>query len=78
MGRMLSGGRFAIGIFNLGDDGWKRGSVLFSDIGVPVGSGIKVKLTDAVTGEMIGTYEDCYQQNLEPMQFRVLIGEIVK
>lgn len=78
MGRMLSGGRFAIGIFNLGDDGWKRGSVLFSDIGIPVSSGIKVKLTDAMTGKELGEYQDCYQETLELMQFRVLIGEIMK
>ena len=78
MGRMLSDGRFAIGIFNLGDDGWKKGSVLFSDIGIPVSSGIKVKLIDAVTGKEIGIYEDCYQENLEPMQFKVIIGEVVK
>lgn len=78
MGRMLSDGKFAIGIFNLGDDGWKKGSVLFSDIGIPVSGGIKVKLTDGVTGKEMGIYEDCYQENLEPVQFRVLIGEIVK
>ncbi len=78
MGRMLSNGRFAIGIFNLGDNGWKKGSVLFSDIGIPVSSGIRVKLTDAVSGKEMGIYEDCYQENLEPMQFRILIGEIVR
>ena len=78
MGRMLSEGRFAFGIFNIGDDGWKRGSVLFNDIGIPVNSGIKVKLIDAVTGAEMGVYRDCYQENLEPMKFRVVIGEIVK
>ena len=62
----------------MGDDGWKKGSILFSDIGIPVNSGIKVKLTDAVSGEEVGVFEDCYQENLEPMKFRVVIGEIVK
>ena len=78
MARFLSEGRFAIGIFNIGDDGWKRGSALFSDIGIPVNGGIKVRLTDAVTGEEMGVFRDCYQENLEPMQFRVAVGELIK
>lgn len=64
--------------FLIGHDGWKRGSVLFNDIGIPVNSGIKVKLTDAVTGNVMGIYQDCYQENLKPMYFRVVVGEIVK
>ena len=78
MGRMLSGGRFAAAIFNTGSSGWQRPSILFSDIGIPVGSGISVRLTDAVTGEEIGVFNDRYQENIEPMRFRIIIGEIVK
>lgn len=78
MAKMLSGGRFAAAIFNIGDDGWKKGSVMFSDLGIPVGAGIKVKLTDALTGKELGIYTDCYQENVEPMEFRIVQGEIMK
>ena len=78
MGRLLSDGRFAVGAFNLGDDGWKKAGISFSDVGIPVNSGIKVKLTDALTGENMGIYEDYYEEKIEPMHFRVAIGEIVK
>ncbi len=78
MARFLSGGRFAIGIFNIGDDGWKKGFVSFSDIGIPSNSGIKVELKDAVTGENMGVYSEGYQENLEPMHFRIVIGGLLK
>ncbi len=78
MGRMLADGKIALGIFNMGDDGWKRGAIVFEDLGIPVNSGMKVKLTDAVTGEELGIFEDRYVERMEPTEFRILIGEIVE
>ena len=52
--------------------------MVFEDIGIPADSGIKLKLTDAVTCEEVGVFENCYESQLESMEFKVLIGEIVK
>ena len=52
--------------------------MVFEDIGIPADSGIKLKLTDAMTGEELGVYENCYESQLQSMEFKVLIGEIVQ
>ena len=78
LARMLSGGRIALGLFNISEKTWWQSGVVFEDIGIPADSGIKLRLTDAVTCEEIGVFENCYESQLESMEFKVLIGEIVK
>ena len=57
MMRHLSDGGFAIGIFNL-RDGDQRVEIPFATLGVPYGSGVKLALTDLVTGEDLGVRKD--------------------
>ncbi len=78
MGRMLAEGKIAMGMFNLDNEEFKRAAIAFEDLGIPMNKGIKVKLTDAVTGVELGVYEDSFLTPLEPMQYKVLIGEIIK
>ena len=55
--RHLSGGEFAIGLFNFHQD--PRGvEVMFAELGVPVGSGVKLVLTDVITGETLPAKRD--------------------
>ena len=55
--RHLAGGEFAIGLFNFHQD--PRGiEVMFAELGVPVGSGVKLVLTDVITGETLPAKRD--------------------
>ena len=55
--RYLSDDSFAIGIFNL-KDGDQLVEIPFTSLGVPYGSGVKLALTDLVTGEDLGVRRD--------------------
>ena len=57
MMRQLSDGTFAIGIFNLNDGGYHV-EIPFTALGVPCGSGVKLAVTDLLTGEDLGERQD--------------------
>ena len=55
--RHLADGEFAVGLFNFHQD--PRGiEVMFAELGVPVGSGVKLVLTDIITGETLPAKRD--------------------
>ena len=55
--RHLSHNEFAIGIFNYNDNtAWAE--VTFAELGVPVDSGVKLALTDVISGESMGEKKD--------------------
>ncbi len=55
--RHLAKGEFAIGIFNYHQDA-RMAEVTFAELGVPVDSGVKLQLTDVITGESLGEKKD--------------------
>ena len=55
--RHLSNGEFVIGVFNL-KDGDQNVEIPFAALGVPYGSGVKLALSDLVTGEDFGVRKD--------------------
>ncbi len=73
----LSGGEFAIGYFNFSP---KRSNMpfIFADAGLPYQSGAALHLTDAVTGEDLGTHRDYFHQQLESHGCRVLLARLVR
>lgn len=79
MAKLMSGGRVALGFFNLdAENEWQNQmSISFDDLGIHSESGIALKLTDAVTGEELGVYRDGYRCSIEVDECRVLIGELV-
>ncbi|MGN0106622.1 MAG: glycoside hydrolase family 27 protein [Hominilimicola sp.] len=81
MARLLSKGRFALGLFNTTDDNesWEssRLYVSFDDLGIHSSSGMAVRFTDAVTGEETGTYKDGCIFYVEPYSCKIVVGEIV-
>ena len=48
--RHLADGEFAIGVFNFQQNA-RHAEITFAELGVPVGSGVKLALTDVITGE---------------------------
>ena len=80
LAKLLSGGRIALGFFNLdSDNDWNNNiSLAFDDLGIHSESGTALKLTDAITGEELGTYRDGYRCNVPVDGCKVLIGEPVR
>lgn len=79
MAKILSGGRIAFAIFNIDEQNeWVQNiSVLFEDLGIRSNSGLKVKVTDAVTGEDLGIHEDGMWINVGVMKFRICVCEVI-
>ena len=52
----------AIGFFNIGEptEGPCHMSICFDDLGIHSESGLFLKITDAITGEELGTFQDAY------------------
>ena len=75
--RHLSDGEFAIGYFNFAP---QSGEVpfIFADAGLPYGSGVGLRLTDAFTGEELGVRRDYYNLDLEAHSCRVLLAKLVR
>ena len=48
--RHLADGEFAIGVFNFQQNA-RHAEITFAELGVPVNSGVKLALTDVITGE---------------------------
>ena len=80
LAKLLSGGRIALGFFNLdSDNDWNNNiSLAFDDLGIHSESGTALKLADAITGEELGTYRDGYRCNVPVDGCKVLIGEPVR
>ena len=76
--RLLDGGKFAVAIFNVGSDNeyLKNMSVTFDDLGIHSNTPRVVKLTDAITGEDMGTYRDGIRLYVDKRGVKVLIGEV--
>ena len=55
--RHLADGEFALGIFNLCDNA-RTAECIFAEMGVPVGSGVKLAMTDIMTGEELAPKRD--------------------
>ena len=55
--RHLADGEFAIGVFNLHQDP-RHAEITFAELGVPVNAGVKLALTDVITGESIAPKKD--------------------
>ena len=73
----LSDREFAIGYFNFAP---KEGEVpfTFADVGLPYGSGMKLALTDAITGEDLGEQRDYYNLTIPAHDCRVLLARLVR
>ena len=69
----LSDHEFAVGYFNFAP---KRGEIpfIFADAGLPWGSGMGLRLTDAFTGEDLGVHRDYYNPMVGPHDCRVLLA----
>ncbi len=79
MAKILDKGKIAMAIFNINEDNdWVQNiSVVFNDLGVPSNKGLKLRLTDAVTGEDIGIYEDGIWVKVPPTHFKIYVAEII-
>ena len=55
--RHLADGEFAIGVFNFHQDP-RHAEITFAELGVPVNAGVKLALTDVITGESIPAKRD--------------------
>ena len=55
--RHLADGEFAIGVFNFHQDP-RHAEITFAELGVPVNAGVKLALTDVITGEVIAPKKD--------------------
>ena len=75
--RHLSGNEFAIGYFNLSPRPAEI-PFTFADAGLPYGSGVALKLTDAITGEKLGVRRDYCNFWLEAHCSRVLLARLVQ
>lgn len=73
--RHLSGGRFAIGMFNLASSEGEL-SCMLSDIGLPYASGFGLSMTDAFTGESVGVIRDNYSLRIPAHDCRIYLCEL--
>ena len=74
--RHLADGEFAIGIFNFHENN-QYAVAMFSDLGVPVGSGVKLALTDVMTGEELAPRRDDLMVQVKGHHFRIFRAKFV-
>ena len=74
--RHLADGEFAIGVFNFHEND-QYAVVMFSDLGVPVGSGVKLALTDVMTGEQLAPRRDDLMAEVKGHHFRIWRAKFV-
>ena len=74
--RHLANGEFAVGVFNFHENS-QYAVINFSDLGVPVGSGVKLALTDVLTGEQIAPKCDDYMVEVKGHHFRIYRAKFV-
>ena len=73
----LSGGEFAIGLFNLSKSDAQI-SCIFADCGLPYTSGYGFEMTDVFTGEKLGVVRDYYCPVIPGHDCRVFRCKLVK
>ena len=73
----LSDNEFAIGYFNFAPEAADV-PFIFADAGLPAISGLKLHLTDAITGEDLGSARDYYNLKIPSHDCRVLLARIEK
>ena len=73
----MAANTFAVGYFNFAP---KAGEVqfIFTEAGLPWGSGYGLRFTDALTGEELGVHRDYFHQRLDGHACRVLLAELVR
>ncbi|MCR4615985.1 MAG: glycoside hydrolase family 27 protein [Clostridiales bacterium] len=69
--------KIVIGAFNLFDEPRKNAQIIFSEIGVPVSSGKRLKMKDLITKEELGVRKDDYFFCLEPHCCKLIEAEFV-
>ena len=74
--RHLADGEFALGIFNLCDN-TRTAECIFAEMGIPVGSGVKVALTDVMTGEEIAPKRDDHYPQVPAHSFKIYRAKCV-
>ncbi len=77
MFKHLTDGEFAVGYFNFAP-GEGEVPFIFSDAGLPYGSGYALQLTDAITGEDLGAHRDYYHVTVPAHGSRVLLARLVR
>ncbi|MCQ4865154.1 glycoside hydrolase family 27 protein [Pseudoflavonifractor phocaeensis] len=77
MFKHLSGGDYAVGIFNFGDED-TGANVRFYDIGIDPMCGYGFELTDVFTGENVGTYHEIYTMKIAAHDCRVYRAKLVQ
>lgn len=74
--RHLADGEFAVGVFNFHDNN-QYAVINFSDLGVPVGSNVKLALTDVMTGEQLAPKRDDLLVEVKGHHFRIYRAKFV-
>ena len=74
--RHLADGEFAMGVFNFHDNN-QYAVINFSDLGVPVGSNVKLALTDVMTGEQLAPKRDDLLVEVKGHHFRIYRAKFV-
>ena len=74
--RHLADGEFAVGVFNFHDND-QYAVINFSDLGVPVGSEVKLALTDVMTGEQLAPKRDDLLVEVKGHHFRIWRAKFV-
>ena len=79
LAKLLSGNRIALAFFNLEyeSDYLNTMEISFCDLGIHSGTGIKMKFTNAVTGESIGVYQDAFSTQVLPDECKITIAEMI-
>lgn len=74
--RHLADGEFAIGVFNLCDNA-RTAECIFAEMGVPVGSGVKLAVTDIMTGEELPPKRDDLYPSIPAHSFKIYRAKCV-
>ena len=79
LAKLMSGNRIALAFFNLEyeSDYLNTMEISFCDLGIHSGTGIKMKFTNAVTGESIGVYQDAFSTQVLPDECKIIVAEMI-
>ncbi len=75
--RHLANGEFAVGVFNLHSTA-RQVEITFAELGVPANSGVKLVLTDVITGEKHAPKRDDFIASLEGHGCKVYRAKFVR
>lgn len=73
----LSGGEYAVGMFNLGDHPGEM-SLEFFDMGLPYASGYQLSFYDCYKHEPVGSFKERYCTTIEPHDSRMFRVKLVR